>query len=391
MATDKRADRGSVDEASEIDRLRNNLRERELDLEVQCQAMREMLGELEESRSRYAELYDYAPVGYMTHDGKGCIREINLAGASMLGMERPRLLGMPLTVFVAKSSHRIFFAHLRSCRLAKTKVITEMQLVPKNMAAIHVQIISIPLPGKNGAKDQFRSIIADITERKRLEQEMLRLDRLDIVGQMAAGIAHEIRNPMTTVRGYLQTFLQRDEFIRQRSQLNLMITELDRANSIITEYLGLARGRTVDLSPQDLNDIIKTLLPLIESDALLHNKWITTELAAEVPPLLLDSQQMRQLILNLTKNGLEAMATGGQLTIGTVVKDGSVCLFIRDQGGGIPADILAKLGTPFITTKAGGTGLGLPICYSIVQHHNAKMEVETGASGTTFCVRFPLP
>jgi len=373
----------------EIQQLKNELQTRELDLEFQCRVMQETLGELEESRNCYADLYDFAPVGYVTFDAKGCIREINLAGAALLGMERPRLLGMPMSVFVTKGSYKLFFDHLRTCRLTGEKVITELEIIPKNAAAIHAQIISMPLPGADCYGANYRTIIADISERKLMEKEMSRMDRLNLIGEMAAGIAHEIRNPLTTVRGYLQSFRRRKEFGQFDSQLNLMITELDRANSIITEYLSLAKNKPLDQSPQNLNEIIKNLLPLLESDALLNEKWIVMELSADIPNLLLDDQEMRQLILNFVKNGLEAMLPGGQLKIGTFTEAQQVVLFIQDQGMGIPMDIKDKLGTPFLTTKENGTGLGLPICYSIANRHNATIDIKTGDSGTTFMVKFP--
>ncbi|WP_378956464.1 ATP-binding protein [Pelosinus sp. sgz500959] len=382
---------GVVDPArkEEFQWLKYELQTRELDLENQCRAMQETLEVLEESRKRYADLYDFAPAGYVTFDEKGCISEINLAGAALLGMERSRLLGMPMSVFVDKGSYKLFFDHLRACRLTGKKVITELGLIQKNTPAIYAQIISMPLPGTDDYGSKYRSIIADVTERKLMEKEMSRMDRLNLIGEMAAGIAHEIRNPLTTVRGFLQSFMRRKEFTQFDSQLNLMITELDRANSIITEYLSLAKDKPLDQSPQNLNKIVKDLLPLMESDALLNEKWIITELSADIPTLLLDSQEMRQLILNLVRNGLEAMLPGGQLTIGTFVETQQVVLFIQDQGMGIPMEIKQKLGTPFLTTKEKGTGLGLPICFSIVNRHNAKIDIKTGNYGTTFMVKFP--
>lgn len=387
--SDERSKRGAVAGTEEIARLKHELQARELDLEIQCRAMQETLGELEESRNRYADLYDYAPAGYVTFDDKGRIADINLAGAALLGMERTRLIGMPMSIFVDKNSYKLFFDHLRSCKLTGKKVITELILTPKNAAVIQAQIISMPLPGADGYGLQYRSIIADITERKLVEKEMSRMDRLNLIGEMAASIAHEIRNPMTTVRGFLQSFTLKKEFTQFDSQLNLMITELDRANSIITEYLSLARNKPHNQSPQSLNKIVISLLPLMESDALLQGKWIVAELPDDIPPLLLDDQEMRQLILNFVRNGLEAMSSGGKLTIGTFAEAKQVVLFIQDQGSGIPPEVQQKLGTPFLTTKENGTGLGLPICYNIAHRHNAQIEVKTEHSGTTFMVKFP--
>lgn len=369
--------------------LKAELHGRELDLEIQCRALQETVAELEESRDYYAELYYTAPEGFVTLDDKGCISETNLACAALLGMEISRLIGMPMAGFIDKSSSKSFFDHLRSCRLTGKKVITELTLTPPNAAAIRVQIISMPLPGAGSYGSQYRSIISDITERRRMEEEMARMARLNLIGEMAAGIAHEIRNPMTTVRGFLQTFTPKKEFARFQSQLNLMIIELDRANYIITEYLSLAVNKARNQSSQSLNKILESLLLLMEADALLNDKVIVAELSADIPALLLDAQEMRQLILNLVRNGLEAMPPGGRLRMGTIAEGEQVVLFVQDQGTGIPAEVLPKLGTPFLTTKENGTGLGLAICYSIAHRHNAKIEVKTGTSGTTFMVKFP--
>lgn len=376
--------------AEEIRWLKSELHSRDLDLEVQCQAMQDTLGELEESRNRYAALYDFAPVGYVTFDAKGCIQEINLTGAALLGMERTRLIGMPMSAFVDKNNCKLFFDHLRSCRHTREKVITELQLATRNAVVIHTQLISLPLPATDSPGLEYRTIIADITERKLVEKEMSRLEGLHLIGEMAAGIAHEIRNPMTTVRGFLQSFMRKTEFTQFNSQLELMITELDRANSIITEFLSLAKNKPLNQSLRNLNTIIENLLPLMESDALIKEKWIITELSADIPALLVDDQEMRQLILNLVRNGLEAMSSGGRLTVRTLAEGEQVVLSIQDQGKGIPAEVLQKLGAPFLTTKENGTGLGLAICYSIANRHNAKIDVKTGDSGTTFMVKFSL-
>jgi signal transduction histidine kinase len=169
-----------------------------------------------------------------------------------------------------------------------------------------------------------------------------------------------------------------------------MITELDRANSIITEYLSLANDKPLSQSPRSLNEIVEILFPLLESDALLQGKWIVAELAADIPDLPLDGREIRQLILNLVRNGLEAMLSGERLTIGTVVEDDHVILFVQDQGSGIPPEVVGKLGTPFLTTKEKGTGLGLPICYNIAHRHGAKIDIKTSPQGTTFSVHFKL-
>lgn len=227
----------------------------------------------------------------------------------------------------------------------------------------------------------------DITKYKDVEKGMAHLERMNLIGEMAAGIGHEVRNPMTTIRGFLQILLNKRECIRQWEYYALMIEELDRANGIITEFLSLAKETIIRPQSQNMNEIITSLVLLIEADAIIANKYIKLELS-QIPDLLLDGKEIRQLILNLVRNGLDAMMPGTYITIMTYTEADKVVLAIKDQGGGIDPEVLKKIGKAFFTTKEQGTGLGLAICYSIAARHNAVITVETSEQGTTFFVRF---
>ena len=233
------------------------------------------------------------------------------------------------------------------------------------------------------------SILMDITELRQMEVEMTRLDRLNLVGEMAASIGHEIRNPMTTVRGYLQILRENKDYVQEVDYFDLMIEELDRANSIITEFLSLAKNKMVDMRPSCLNTIISKSFPLIQAKAMSKDHYIKLELD-ELPNLPLDEKEIRQLILNLVNNGLESMSSDGCINIKTFIENEKVVLAIQDQGQGIDRGLLEKLGTPFLTTKEQGTGLGLAVCYRIANRHNAKIDIDTSSTGTTIYVRFPL-
>lgn len=227
----------------------------------------------------------------------------------------------------------------------------------------------------------------DITELRQYQREISRLASLNLIGEMAAGIAHEIRNPMTTVRGFLQLLSVKEECVRHKDFFTLMVSELDRANSLITEFLSLVKNKPIELKTQNLNSVIENLFPLIQSDAMIADKCVHLELD-RIENLLIDAKEMRQLILNLVRNGLEAMSPGGSLTIKTHMKNNVVVLIVKDQGKGINSNLFDKIGTPFFTTKDNGTGLGLATCYSIVARHNASITFDTGPSGTTFYTSF---
>ena len=170
----------------------------------------------------------------------------------------------------------------------------------------------------------------------------------------------------------------------------LMISELDRANTIITEFLSIAQTKQTKLKAQNLNDILNNLYPLLEADTFIQNKQIRF-IPREIPNLKLNKNEISQLVLNLARNGLESMRERGCLNVKSYVEDGKVVLAIEDEGCGIPLENLRKLGTPFFTTKDTGTGLGVAICYKIAEAHNAKIHVDSSSRGTTFFILFPIP
>lgn len=239
-------------------------------------------------------------------------------------------------------------------------------------------------PSRDGGIIGF---FCDITERRQLEQEIARLDRLNLIGQMAASISHEIRNPITTVRGYLQYFEKKAQYAEHREQIRTMIDELDRANLIITEYLALSKNKTIDMKRGNLNKVLATLFPLLQADAL-HSGHAIEMKTMPIPDMYFDEKEIRQLILNLVRNAIEAMPNGGTVTIETCHNYETILLSIQDRGLGITPEALDKLGTPFFTTKPAGTGLGLAVCYRIAQRHKAEIKVKTSTTGTTFFLLF---
>lgn len=237
--------------------------------------------------------------------------------------------------------------------------------------------------------DELVLIVRNVTELRRLQNELARLDRLNLVGEIAVSIGHEIRNPMTTVRGFVQLLQRRQDALPHRRYYDIMLEELDRANMIITEFLSLAKDKALQVEVQDLNVLVQTLAPLLQADALLGSKHLKLDLH-EVPPIAIDAKEIRQLILNMARNAWEVLPAGGTLTLRTYRQCQQVILAVEDTGPGMPPEICEKLGTPFFSTKDNHPGLGLAIAYSIAARHKATIDVVTGRNGTIFHVAFPV-
>lgn len=233
-------------------------------------------------------------------------------------------------------------------------------------------------------------IMHDITELRNLRDELGRMDRLSLVGQMAASITHEIRNPMAVIRGFVQLMKERTGDT-QHEYFRIIMDELDRANMIINDFLSLAQNRMIDKAFTSLNEVVKEIMPLLQADANLRGLHLHWRPQPDLPQLWLNDKEMKQLILNLARNGLEAMKDGGILLLSTRSFPGMVELRVKDTGIGITQEQMEKLFEPFFTTKSRGTGLGLPVCLSIVEKHHGRIDVESReGDGTTFIVRFSI-
>ncbi|GAB6154039.1 hypothetical protein JCM17380_27890 [Desulfosporosinus burensis] len=317
------------------------------------------------------------------------ITSINPAAQKMYGYTASEALGQEITLLSVPEDILEFKQILERVKLGEEIIGYDMKRQKKDGKVIDVSLSISPIRYDRSLITGIMGIHRDITERKKMEAEMQKLDGLNLIGQMAASIAHEIRNPMTTVHGFLQLLGTKPVLLEYKDYFQLMIEELDRCNSIITEFLSLSRNTPLDLRMQNLNTILNKLLPMLQADALRKEQIILVELE-EIPNLELNEQEIRQVILNLARNALDSMLAGGVLTIRTYLEQDYIVLMFRDQGSGIPRRVLENMGKPFLTTKENGTGLGLPVSYNIVYRHGGAIYVETGTAGTTFFIKLPV-
>lgn len=318
----------------------------------------------------------------------GTVQYISSSVQTVLGYEPQDMIGKNIWCFTHPDDMHRVREENKHCLTKGCYDKIEFRYRKKDGHYVWLEAVGNPLWDEQGKMAGIVFGTRDITERKHMEREMARLDRLRLAGEMAATIGHEIRNPMTTVHGFLQMLKNEPECSSFQTYFDLMIEELNATNSIITEFLSLAQNKAIYLKVQNLNSIVKNIYPLIAAEAIKSDKQVVMNLS-DIPDTGIDSNEIRQLILNLALNGLEAMEPGGTLQIDTFVdSDNRIVLAVKDQGKGIDTRIFDKLGTPFVTTKENGTGLGLAVCYSIADRHNASIDYITGPNGTTFLAKF---
>ena len=235
--------------------------------------------------------------------------------------------------------------------------------------------------------------VMDITERKKLEK-LLQVSELNsALGQLAAGVAHEIRNPLTAIKGFVQLIgeaLERHGIEKEAQYVDLILAELSRINHLVSEMLWLRKPRETKYEEVAIWTLWQEILPLVMVDANLKSIQVSLQVNSKSPRILADLGLLKQVILNVCKNAIEAMDEGGSLNIRDTYTSDHLIIMIKDSGPGIPQEILGKLFTPFFTTKPKGTGLGLFICKQIVHDMNGTIDISSDSTGTTVTLQFPL-
>lgn len=233
----------------------------------------------------------------------------------------------------------------------------------------------------------YISILKDITNREETEELMVRSEKLSIAGQLAAGIAHEIRNPLTSIKGFLQ--LLQAGVNRKEEYYKIMIEEIEKMEKITSELLYISKPSTNYKQLESVSDMIEDIYHLLYPQAKLKNIELVIKKNSN-PKLFCDRSQIKQVIINLVKNAIEAMDYPGEITVEVKEKEKQIYIYVVDQGNGIPEEIIDKLGEPFFTTKENGTGLGIMISKKIIEEHDGRLEIsQNKGKGSTFTLVFP--
>lgn len=244
-----------------------------------------------------------------------------------------------------------------------------------------------PLKGLEKAIDEMELII----EKTRLQKELQRAEKMNAIGQLAASVAHEIRNPMTVVKGFLQLFYAKDNLSdTEKGYIQLMIDEINRAEIIINDYLSLARPDVEQTEAIHCYASVNNLVELLSSYALLTNN-INIEVSLNAKPVIRGVRnEFNQVLLNIMKNGIEAMKHGGTLKVVLEETEHNALIKVSDTGIGMNKEELERLGTPFYSLKEKGTGIGLMVSYQIIEKMKGKIQVQSQRGlGTTFLLEFP--
>ena len=326
--------------------------------------------------------------GLISIDQEGKVVTCNPASEQILGRHAKDIVGKNLTEILGQQNWEIFHKVITDQRIGER----EVNIVTGQGQSIPLSVSASQLQGESGAV----VVLRDLREIKELEAKIHRNEKLAAIGRLAASVAHEIRNPLSSIKGLAQ-YLEKKMAPQKEDQLyaSVIVREVDRLNRVVEDLLHYARPRPPVLKPCSLAELLNHALKLIESDA--KNKGVTIDVQQEelssVPLLLVDRDQITQALLNVFINALDAMEANGKLSIQTLLtkEEREIELNISDTGCGIAPEDMTKIFDPFYSNKKTGTGVGLPLAHQIIEAHGGSIRVRSRiGEGTTVIIALPL-
>ncbi len=352
--------------------------------------VKKTLNEMKIYTSKLLETMDNAVISV---DNKGKIKTFNRKSEEIFGKKKEKVLNKDcqevLNLNILDES--IF----KKCLLEKKNISQEIILEEKGLKKKILDLNSSFLTDESGEITGLVAVIRDVTEIKDLNEEVARHKRLAALGKLSAGIAHEIRNPLSSIRGLAQfvynSFSKTDE---RKEDLNTIIQEVDRLNKLVVQVLDFAKLKKPNLTPFSLNDLIRKIVELFKLEIKDKQIKFDLELSPDISQIQADEDQVRQITMNVIINAIQAILRKGEIKIKTesalLKGEPAIKLIIEDSGIGITEEDFSQIFDPFFSTKERGSGLGLSIVYKLVEGHQGEIKVESKeGKGTKFVIFLP--
>ena len=334
-------------------------------------------------------LVENMPIGLVAMDNNDHIISVNPAAKALLNLPSAKgLQEIAAQVLPQKLMDLVQSIHSHNRLIEKELKVRDVKGKP-----IILDVVVSPLMDNDGASLGALVILRDLTELSLLKNEIERNKRLAAIGRLAAGVAHEIRNPLSSLKGYATFFKEIfDKGTQNFDIADVMIKEVDRLNHVVSELVELARPVQVSGKPVHIKSLVEDSIKIVEHDAKLHNIAIEMDLDEDIGSIYADKDRLKQVLLNLYLNAIQSMGDFGRLHIqlSRDKSDGKVMITISDTGSGIKKEELPDIFEPYFTTKLSGTGLGLAIVHNIVKAHKGELKVKSEpGQGTVFAIILP--
>ncbi len=341
------------------------------------------------SESQYRLIADHTSDLIMVMDKNNMIRYCSPSHEHVLGYPSEELGCTALYRIVYHEDAQIIKDTMNSMFKRNKSHAMELRFQHKDGRLIAFDSLCKPVEGEHGEIEHIVMISRDISERKKAEEILLQSEKLSVVGELAAGIAHEIRNPLTTIKGFLQLYKAEDPSMKYN---DILLEELERIEIITSELLTMAKPQAAAQYMTDVKELIEHTVAFLTPQALMNNIVFKRNYGEDSLLITCVRTQMQQVFLNILKNAIEAMPNGGEIDIYLRQEPSGECLIaIRDQGCGIPDELFHRLGQPFYSLKEKGTGLGLMISHKIIKQYHGSIAYKSKLNeGTLVEIRLPL-
>ena len=361
---------------------------------VDPQSLQSVVLKLAREKGFLETLFNTIQEGVIVTDDVGRITYLNAAAGQLLGVDPERALHEPVSNYLRDLDwQKIWSADGNEWR----KVFShEIEVFYPQQRFLNFYIVPVA-DEENSVVTGMAIILRDVTESRQRTESTIESEKLSAITLLAAGVAHEIGNPLNSLNIHLQLMERELKNLpvsqEERLSENLRVArgEIARLDQIIKQFLHAVRPTQPDLQPTVVNEIVLDALAVMEHEIADRDILVERELAGELPHILLDRSQLKQAFYNVIKNALQAMRSGGILRVRTEADETFVMVSFIDSGSGIAPEEICQLFEPYFTTKKAGTGLGLMIVQRIVREHGGTIEIESDKGrGTTFRIKFPI-
>jgi two-component system sensor histidine kinase HydH len=326
------------------------------------------------------------PIGLIAVDNNRRIALLNHVAGSILSISLSDISGKAAEVILPSALWKLVSGPEDNQGVIET----EIECILNDGKTVPLEASATALKDEKGNFLGYIILFKDLSEVRSLRREVARSQRLASLGSLAAGVAHEIRNPLSSIKGFAVYFRERQEKEEEKQIAGIMIQEVERLNRVVSQLVELARPVSVSKKPVSLRTVIENSLKLLERDASEKNIEIKTIFMPEDLQIAIDGDRINQVLLNLYLNAIESMEKGGSLSVELSEEEGRAIIKVSDTGSGVGEKDLPHVFDPYFTTKTTGTGLGLAIVHNIIEAHDGKITVESRpGEGTTFTLFLP--
>ncbi|MDN3015231.1 PAS domain S-box protein [Paenibacillus sp. BSR1-1] len=345
---------------------------------------------LRESEQKYRLLAEHSSDVIVLHQVDFSCQYISPSVKTVLGYELVELLGKNPEEFIHPDDMEAMLIQLKLIGPENTSMLVTYRCKKKDGNFIWLEsTIKALIDPITGKVKEIVTVSRDIQHRIETGERLRKSEKLAVVGQMAAAVAHEIRNPLTPIKGFMQLLNTEKEI--NPVYLGIVLDELQRLEVIISEFLTMAKPHAEKTSLVQINSLVGQVVQLLQTQALMKNLEVNFTSINSVPSIIGDPNSLKQVFMNVIQNALDALSEKGRIDVSICVDKLAVIIKIKDNGCGIPEERLLKLGEPFYSTKEKGTGLGLMTSFRIIESHHGKIKVESEEGrGTTVIIWLPI-